>query len=253
MSGHSKWAQIKRQKGATDVKRGQLFTKLANVISIAVREGGGITDPESNFRLRLAIDRARAENMPKENIERAIERAKGGGEKEALREVLCEGFGPGGIAVLVEAVTDNKLRTASEIKNVIEKNGGTLASPGAVSYLFEKKGTITISRGDKSFDDVFMIAAEAGAEDLEDLNSEILVYTDAQNLKKVRDYLSKSNISIKDAELIWKPVNFVLISDEDLSRKVLDFVERIEGLDDVHKVYSNFDIPDNLFSKLKSN
>lgn len=248
MSGHSKWAQIKRQKGSADVKRGQMFTKLANAIMIGVRQGGGITDPEGNFKLRLAIDRARASNMPKENIERAISRAAGkqGGD---IEEVVYEGFAPGGAAVLVEAVTDNKQRTTGEIKNVFDKNGGNLATPGAVSYQFQQNGLITINKNATSVDDILLFAADAGAEDVEEAGQTVLVYTNPSELKKIEESLSQKGLKVDSAELIRKPTSVLSISNADEARKVLSLMEKIDGLDDVQKVYSNFDIPEVLLTE----
>lgn len=247
MSGHSKWSQIKRQKGIVDTKRGAVFTKLAKAITIAVSQGGGVVDPNSNFRLRLAIDRARIYNMPKENIERAISRAKAKDASE-MEETLYEGFGPGGIAIMVEAVTDNKLRTTSEVKNVIEKNGGTLGIPGSVSYQFQQKGLITVAKNGKTLDDIFMIAEDAGAEDIEDADSIVLVYTSPQDLKKIKDELIRSGLEVKEAELIRKPTNFIEVQDKNLAEKIISFMDKVEDMDDVQKIYSNFDIPDSLLS-----
>ena len=176
MSGHSKWATIKRQKGANDVKRGQLFTKLSKAVAIAVVQGGGVADPESNFRLRLAVEAARAANMPKENIERAIQRASAKQDAH-LEEIMYEGFGPGGFSVIVETFTDNKQRTVSEVKNIFNKNGGNMGAQGSVIYQFEKKGALTVEKSGKSLDEIFKLAAEAGAEDVEVADSEVLVYT----------------------------------------------------------------------------
>ncbi len=252
MSGHSKWAQIKRQKGATDTKRGQAFTKLARAITITVRDSGGVGDPNSNFKLRLAIDKARAENMPKENIQRAIERGMGGADREGLEEALYEGFGPEGIVIIVEAVTDNKQRTFSEIKNVFDKNGGALASQGAVSYLFQQKGQIIVQKSDISFDDIFMAAADNQAEDVEESGNDIFVYTKPQDLNKIKDSLDSNGIKVTDAELIRKPVTVVKILDKDDAEKILSLIDKLEGLDDVQKVYSNFDIPDNILNDIKT-
>ena len=252
MSGHSKWAQIKRQKGVADVKKGQIFTKLAKAITIAVRDGGGIADPNSNFKLRLSIDKARAENMPKENIERAIEKGSGGADKSGFEEALYEGFGPEGVAVIVEAVTDNKQRTITEVKNVFDKNGGALASQGAVSYLFAQKGQIIVHKDNKSYDDIFMLAADSGAEDIEDAGQDIFVYTKIQDLKRVKDSLTEKGLRVDEAELIRKPLNTVQIIDRAKAEKILSFMDKLEGLDDVQKVYSNFDISYNLLSELKT-
>src|SRR3989338_6327686 len=188
MSGHSKWSTIKSQKGAADIKRGNLFTKLSNAIVVAVRQSGGIADPESNFKLRLAQDRARAANMPKENIQRAIDRAKSASGK-MVEELLYEGFGPGGVAMMVEAVTDNKQRTVSEIKNVFEKNGGSLGNPGSVSYLFKKKGIVVVSKNGASSDELLSKGIEAGVEDMEEEFERVIYYIDPQNFSQAKTTL----------------------------------------------------------------
>lgn len=247
MSGHSKWAQIKRQKGAADMKRGQAFTKLASAITIAVREGGGVADPVQNFRLRLSIEKARSINMPKENIERAIERGKGGGKDDALQEVVYEGFAPGGVALIVEAATDNKLRTNSEVKNIIEKNGGTLGVPGSVSYQFQTKGLINVKK-DRDLDEIFMIAADAGAEDIEEVADEVIIYTKPEELANVRNAIGEK-LQILNAELTRKPTITVNISDKNIASKILSLMEKVESMDDVQKVYANFDIPDELIQE----
>lgn len=245
MSGHSKWATIKRAKGANDAKRGQLFTKLSKAISIAVRQGGGSPDPESNFRLRLAIEAARAANMPKENIERAVQRASGK-QAEVLEEALYEGFGPGGFSVVVEAYTDNKLRTVSEVKNIFNKNGGNMGAQGSVMYQFEKNGIISVSKDGKSLDDIFLIAADNGVDDIEEEGDEVLLYTKPEDVTKVKDILSQNGLNIKTFELIYRPVVISAISDKDSAEKALAFIDKLESLDDVQKVYANFDIPDEL-------
>lgn len=248
MSGHSKWAQIKRQKGVNDNKRGQAFTKLANAITLAVRQGGGVTDPASNFKLRLMVEKARSINMPKDNIERAIARASGKQANE-MESVVYEGFAPGGVGIIVEATTDNKMRTGPEIKNIIEKNGGTVAAQGAVSYQFEQKGAITAEKSGKSLDDIFLIAADAGAEDVEEAGDEVLIYTRPEDLAKVRDALGES-ITITDAELTRKPTITVQIADVETAQKIVAFVEKLEALDDVQKVYANFDIPEDVMETI---
>lgn len=248
MSGHSKWSQIKRQKGVADIKRGQTFTKIANAITIAVRAGGGIGDPEKNFRLRLAIEKARAVNMPKENMQRAIERGAGIGEKGSLEEAVYEGFTPGGAAVIIEVVTDNKQRSASEIKQVFDKNRGVLARPGAVAYQFAQKGLITIRKNGKTIDDIFLMAADMGAEDVEEAGDEVLVYTNPLDLSKIKEQFSSSGLTIIEAELTRKPLTSVTIPDRETSQKALSFLEKLESLDDVQKVYANFDIPNESIS-----
>lgn len=244
MSGHSKWAQIKRQKGVTDQKRGQAFTKLGNIITIAVREGGGVTDPDQNFRLRIAVDQARAINMPKENIQRAIERGKGRGDKGDLLETVYEGFAPGGTTIIVEATTDNKLRTNSEVKNVIEKNGGTLGNPGSVSYLFSQLGMITLDKNGKSFDDLFLLTIDAGAEDVEESGDKVLVYTKVENLNSVRENLLKEGLKIEGFEITRKPLQPVVVESREVAQKILNLFEKLESMDDVSKVYSSSDIPE---------
>lgn len=242
MSGHSKWSTIKRQKGATDAKRGQLFTKLSNAITIAVRQGGG-SDPASNPRLRLAVDMARSANMPKDNIERAIQRAvsKQAGE---MSEVLYEGFGPGGVSIMVEAITDNKQRTTPEIKNAFDKSGGSLGVPGSVGYQFEQKGQITVAKDARSLDDIFLMAAESGAEDVEEIEDEVIIYTSPEALGKVRDDLIASGIEVRGAELIRKPIVVKMLEDKNDVEKLFSFLEKLENMDDVQKVYANYDIPD---------
>src|SRR5581483_9228416 len=244
---HSKWAQIKRQKGVADVKRGMAFTKLANAITIAVRQSGGVGDPNQNFKLRLLMDKAREANMPKQNMERAIERGKGkGGAGEELKEAVYEGFGPLGTAFIAEAATDNTLRTTSEVKQIVERNGGTMGNPGSVSYLFESKGLITVKKGDKSVDDIFLQAADSGAEDIEEAGEEVLVYTQPAQLAKVKDALVSQGIEVLEFELTRKPLTTVTISTKDDAMKVVNFMQKLEDLDDIQKVYSNFDIPEAL-------
>jgi YebC/PmpR family DNA-binding regulatory protein len=245
MSGHSKWATIKRQKGANDAKRGQLFTKLSKAITIAVRQSGGSADPESNFRLRLAIEAARAANMPKDNIERAISRASGK-QADTLEEAVYEGFGPGGFSVVVEAFTDNKLRTVSEVKNVFNKNGGSMGAQGSVMYQFEKNGVITVAKDGKTIDDIFLIAADNGVDDIEEAGDEVLLYTKPEDVTKIKDALGQNSLNIKTFELIFRPVVINSISDQLSAEKALSFIDKLESLDDVQKVYANFDIPDEL-------
>ena len=237
MSGHSKWSTIKRQKGANDAKRGALFTKLSKAVTIAVIAGGGVADPAQNFRLRLAVEAARAGNMPKENIERAIEKAAGK-SGASLEEVLYEGFGPGGVGIIVKAATDNKNRTTSEVQNAFNKNGGNMGAMGSVSYQFKKMGQLVVEKNSLSFDDVFLEAADAGAEDVEDAETQAYVYTQPGDLAKVRDTLSSKGIVVKEMELVWKPTMTSEVDDE-TGEKVMNILEKLEDLDDVQKTYSN--------------
>jgi YebC/PmpR family DNA-binding regulatory protein len=249
MSGHSKWATIKRAKGANDAKRGKLFTKLSNAITIAVKQGGGIGDPATNPRLRLAIDTARAANMPKDNIDRAIQRAAGKNAAE-MEEVTYEGFGPGGFSIIVEAITDNKQRTTPEMKNIFEKNGGNMGSVGSVSYQFQQNGLVVVNKGAQSLDDIFLIAADLGAEDMEEAGEEILIYTKPEDLGRVRDNLGGQGIVIKTAELSRRPMTTIALDDLEKARKAMLFIEKIEDLDDVQKVYANYDIPEEVGNSL---
>ncbi len=237
MSGHSKWSTIKRQKGAADVKRGATFTKISNAITIAVKQGGGIGDPDQNPRLRLAIELARTANMPKDNIERAIQRAT---SKEAgeLSELTYEGFAPGGVSVLVEAVTDNTNRTTSEVKSLFNKSGASFARPGAVAYQFDQSGEITVLKNDKSIDDIFLLAAELGALDVEDRGEEVGVYTQVSDLAKIKEGLSSQGLSVTGAEISRKPKNTVEVGDEQ-KEKIVNFLSTLEDMDDIQKVYSN--------------
>lgn len=238
MSGHSKWAQIKRQKGVNDQKRGATFTKLANAIMIAVRQGGGIGDPNQNFRLRLAIDAARSSNMPKENIERAIQRAMG---KEAgvMEEVVYEGFAPGGVSVIVEAATDNSMRTTAEVKSIFNKAGASFGQPGSVSYQFKHMGRIILKKNDKDFDEIFMECVDSGAEDVEDVGDEVFVYTDMPSLMKVKDELSGKGLEVLEADYVREPSVTIPIGDKGQAEKIHNFLETLENLDDVQKVYTN--------------
>lgn len=254
MSGHSKWSTIKRQKGVADIKRGQTFTKVANAITIAVKQGAS-GDPDSNPRLRMAMDEARTVNMPKSNIQRAIERGLGKGEGHLLEEVLYEGFGPAGVAYLVEGVTDNRLRTNQEVKNVFERGGGHLANQGAVSYMFERYGEIKVKSKGGSLEDEMLELIDFGAKDVEDFLEdniqEYLVYTESPELNTMGNKITQAGYGVERAELVYKPNTMVEITDKETAQKVLDFVSRLEELDDVQKVYANFDISDNLVGEVQ--
>lgn len=242
MSGHSKWSQIKRQKGVADVKRGATFTKLGNAITIATREGGG-GDPVSNFKLRLVIDTARAANMPKDNIQRAIERGLGKGGAGSLESVVYEAYSPGKVALMIEAATDNKNRTTAEIKSTIEKNGGTFVAQGAIAWMFEDMGLIVVGKAGKSIEEVFDVCVEAGAEDVEDVGDVVEVYTKPTELETVKRAIEASGLTVESAELAKKPNTLQALEDEQKVNTVMNFVEKLEDLDDVQKVWSNLDIP----------
>ena len=232
MSGHSKWATIKRQKGAADIKRGQAFTKISNAITIAVKGGGG--------RLRLAIEKARSANMPKENIERAVQRAKES-EDGGVEEVVYEGFLRGGVSVIIEAVTDNPQRMASEVKSIFSKEGASFGKSGSVAYQFVSKGRISIKKDGKSLDEIFNLAAESGAEDLEEIGDDVFVYTSPLELSKVRRMLLEKGLKITEIEIIRKPIQTISIQDEEQREKIINFLQKLEDLDDVQKVYSNLE------------
>ena len=240
MSGHSKWSTIKRQKSANDATRGKIFTKLGSAITIAVKEGGS-ADREANFRLRLMMDKARQANMPRENIDRAIKRASGKtGESKELHEVLYEGFGPEGIAVLAEGVTDNKQRTASAVKNIFSAKGGHLAGVGSVVYQFTRVGEIHLGKV-KSMDEMLEQALAAGALDIEEEPDRFIVYVSAADLAKVRDYFVNQHLSVLESELVYRPVNPIKVSDQATATKMLEFLSALDELDEIHKIYANYE------------
>jgi len=249
MSGHSKWSQIKRQKGANDAKRGAVFTKLAREITIAARAGGG--DPDANYRLRLAIEKARSENMPADNIKRAIEKAAGGSAAEQYEEMVYEGYGPGGVAILVEAATDNKNRTAADVRAMFAKNGGQLGGSGAVAWQFEQRGVVAIARDGKDPDEVALTAIDAGADDVDTDADPIEIVTDAQTLEEVRKSLESAGLPIESAELTMQPKTAIEV-DEHVARQNLRLIEALEDLDDVQRVTANFDLPAELLAEMAS-
>jgi YebC/PmpR family DNA-binding regulatory protein len=239
MSGHSKWETIKRQKGANDAKRGVLFTKLGNAIALAARSG---TDPDTNFSLRLAIDKAKAANMPMTNIERAIQRVADKSDAQ-LQEVMYEGYGPGGVAILVECATDNLNRTYPEVRLAFSKHGGSIAEKGAVAFQFDRKGMIRVA---STGDDIMMQALDAGAEDIVEEAGESIIYTDQKELAKVRDALKSSDIEILDAQLTFVPNNTVQVTDPATAGKIMRVMDALDDLDDVSATFTNFDIPEEL-------
>jgi YebC/PmpR family DNA-binding regulatory protein len=248
MSGHSKWSTIKRAKGAADAKRGALFTKVAREISVAARAGGG--DPDTNYRLRLAVEKARSVNMPADNIKRTIDKATGGGEAEVFEEIVYEGYGPGGVAILVEAATDNRNRTAAEVRALFTKAGGQLAGSGAVAWQFEPRGLITIPAKGQDPDDLALAAIDAGAEDVDTSSDELVeVYTTPGALEGVRKALDAAGLPVESAESTMIARNTVEV-DEQRARQNLRLVENLEDLDDVQRVTANFDIPEELFAEV---
>ncbi len=255
MSGHSKWSTIKRQKGTADVKRGQAFTKLANVITIAVKAGGS-GDPGANPRLRTVLEEAKSLNMPKENIQRAIDRGLAPLRQGSagLEEVTYEGFGPGKVAFYLEGITDNKLRTLQEIKNLFEKSGGSLGGSGSTAYMFEKLGEIKVKSsprveaGKKEKEEDMLALIDLGAEDVEDcLEDNIqkyLVYTEGNKIAEVSTKITQAGFEVESAEIIMKPNILQKIEDPETIKKVIEFIQKLEDNPDIQKVYTNFDIPE---------
>ncbi len=246
MSGHSKWASIKHQKGVTDARRGQLFTKLTREIIVVVREGGN--NPESNFRLRLAIQKARDNNMPLDNIERAIKRGSGELEGAILIELVLEGYGPSGTAILVEALTDNRNRTVQDVRSIFSRHGGSLGESGCVAWLFDAKGVIPVKTDDLDADDLALIAIDAGAEDVKVESGYVEIYTRPEELELVRSALEEKKITIASAELAKVPKSTVQL-DEKAALQTLKLLDKLEELDEVQHVSSNADFPDSILEK----
>jgi YebC/PmpR family DNA-binding regulatory protein len=246
MSGHSKWSKIKRQKGVVDAKRGQLFTKLAREISVAVRQGGA--DTEANFKLRLIMQKARDNNMPLENIDRAIKRASGGTDGAALSEVTYEGYGPGGSAILAQALTDNKNRTLSEMRNILSRGGGNLGESGSVTWLFESRGVIIIDGTKENAEEVALFAIDAGAEDVKIEGTTLEVNTKPQDLEAVRKALELKKVPISSSDLSMVPKTMVKL-DEKSALQALRLLDKLEELDEVQHVYTNADFPDDVVGK----
>lgn len=240
MAGHSKWAQIKRQKAITDAKRGAKFTQLGNAIAVAAKGG---PDPDMNFALRLAIDKAKAANMPMSNIQRSIDRGSGKLGGAAIEEVTYEGYGPGGSAIIIECATDNKNRTYPEVRLAFSKNGGNMAEAGSVVFQFSRKGIIRANFVQNDPDAVMLEAIDAGAEDAEIIDdNELLVYTDPKQLAAVRDDMQARGFDLKEAELTYVPNNTVEITDPETARKVTNLINALEDLDDVTNVHANIEI-----------
>jgi len=251
VSGHSKWSSIKHKKGAADAKRGQLFSKLSRAIIVAAKEGGG--DPSGNLALQNAIEKARSYSMPKDNIERAI--AKGSGadaEAASFETVVYEGYGPEGVAVLVEALTDNRNRTASEVRHAFTKHGGNLGTTGAVAWQFERRGVVVVSAEGADEDGVLMTAAEAGADDIELDGSSFVVTSAPESLAAVRQALEAGGFAVESVELAMVPKTTVAVADESVARRIVKLVEGLEDTEDVQDVYANFDIPEEVLEAVAS-
>ena len=249
MSGHNKWSKIKRQKGVEDAKKGQIYTKLTREIIMAAREGGG--DSESNFKLRLAIQKAREASMPKDNVERAIERGTGGAEGAVLQEIMLEGYGPSGTAILVQTLSDNRNRTVQEVRNIFTRQGGTMGSAGCVAWMFDSKGIISIDASGKDTDDITLQAIDAGADDVRVEDGTIDVYTKPNELEIVKKCLEQKKIMASTAELLMIPKTTVEV-EEKAAIQTLKLLDKLEELDDVQKVYSNVDFSDQQVEKYRS-
>ena len=249
MAGHSKWSKVKRFKGAIDQKRGALFSKLAKEITIAAKTGGG--DPAANPRLRSAMQAARAQSMPNDNIDRAIKRGTGEGQEAThFDEIVYEGYAPGGVAVIVEAATDNKNRTAAELRLIFTKNHGSLASSGSVSYMFHKKGRITVARGAINEDRLFEVALESGAEELTNDEEQYVITTAHDQLYAVAETLKQAGVPTDEQKFTFIPDTTVCVADESVAQQVLRLCDALEEDDDVQNVYSNLEIPDEVLARL---
>ena len=245
MSGHSKWHSIKHKKGAADAKRGKIFTKMAAEIAVAAQGGA---DPTMNFKLRLAIQKAKAANVPAANIDRAIARGSGQGDGAKLEELTYEGYGPAGVAIMVKALTDNRNRTGAEVKSTFSKHGGNLGAPGSVSYMFEQKGVIVCKPGLDS-DELSLLAIEAGADDIDDSGDQLVIYTGPSSLEKIRDAVGEDNV--ESAEVKQEPSQTVMVEDASKAKTILNLMEALDDLDDVVDVTSNFDISEEILNSLK--
>jgi YebC/PmpR family DNA-binding regulatory protein len=249
MSGHSKWSSIKHQKAVSDARRGQLFTKLTREIIVTVREGG--SNPETNFRLRLAVQKARDNNMPMDNIERAIKRGSGTTEGASLIEMVLEGYGPGGTAILVQALTDNRNRTLQEVRNIFSRYGGSLGESGCVAWLFDQRGLISVKTDGLDADELALRAIDAGAEDVKIENAYVEIYTKPEELEMVRTALEQQNLSIASAELAMVPKTTVEL-EEKTALQTLKVLDKLEELDEVQHVSSNADFPDSALEEYQS-
>ena len=248
MSGHSHWAGIKHKKAANDAKRGKVWSKVARMIIVAARSGGG--DPSANLTLRYAIDKAKAANMPKDTIEKAIKKGTGGLEGANYEEVLYEGYGPSGVAVMVEALTDNRNRTGPEVKRIFEKHGGSLGTSGCVNWMFSKKGLITVGCANVDEDDLMELALGAGAEDMETAGDVFEITCDPAAYEELRKALGEKDIPMEVAEISMMPDNMVGIDDEALAKRVVSMMEAFDDHEDVQNAYANFDIPDDIMERV---
>jgi YebC/PmpR family DNA-binding regulatory protein len=249
MAGHSHWAGIKHKKAANDAKRGKVWSKLARLIIVAAKTGGG--DPAANLALRYAIDKAKAANMPKDTIEKAVKKGTGELEGQSFEEVLYEGYGPGGVAIMIEALTDNRNRTAPEIKKIFERRGGSLGTSGCVNWMFGKKGLITVNQSDAEEEQLMELALSAGADDMTTDADVYEIICDPSAYDGLKNALQEKEIPMQVAELSMVAQNDVAVNDTETAKKIIGLMEDLEDHDDVQNVYSNFDIPDEIMSKIE--
>ncbi|MCL1804383.1 MAG: YebC/PmpR family DNA-binding transcriptional regulator [Clostridiales bacterium] len=250
MSGHSKWSTIKRHKGKIDAAKGVVFTKLAREIIVAARAGGG--NPEGNFRLKIAVAKAKASNMPNDNIKRAIEKGAGGADGANYEELTYEGYGPGGTAVMVRAMTDNRNRTAGEIRHIFSKNGGNMGETGCVGWMFKEKGVLTVDKEDckLSADDLMLMALDLGADDIQEEEDTVEITTDPGAFQAVKEGMEKEGVVFSDSEITMIPDTSVVVTDLEQAKYVLRMMEALDEHDDIQSTYTNFDVPDEIADKL---
>jgi YebC/PmpR family DNA-binding regulatory protein len=248
MSGHSHWAGIKHKKAAVDAKRGKMWSKIARMIIVAAKAGGG--DPAANLSLRYAIDKAKAVNMPKDTIEKAVKKGTGELEGTTFEAILYEGYGPGGVAIMVEALTDNRNRTAPEIKRIFEKHAGSLGTTGCVNWMFNKKGLITVSTDNAEEDQLLELALSAGADDMENTGEVYEITCDPDAYEELKKALTEREIPMEVAEISMVPQNMVPVSDSNTARKIISLMEALEDHDDVQNTFSNFDIPEDIMESI---
>lgn len=250
MAGHSKWANIKHRKAKVDAQKGVMFAKFAREILIAAKEGGA--DPEANFRLRTAIEKAKAAGLPNDNISRAVDKATGGGDDTELESITYEGYGPGGVAIIIETLTDNRNRTAGDIRSYFNKYSGNLGETGCVEWMFKEEGSITIQKESINQEELFESAINSGAEDfITDEENEYKILTAPENLQSVAEEIENSGFKVKNAEVTKTPLNTIYVEDETIAKNLLKLLDNIENHDDVQNLYANFEIDDNLLEKLE--
>ena len=249
MSGHSKWSTIKRKKGAADAKRGAIFTKLGREVTIAAREGGG--DPNTNFRLRLVIDNCRQANMPKDNIERAVKRGTGELKGAALEEILYEGYGPKGTALLISVLTDSRNRAVAAVRRVLNRSGGSLGATGCVAWLFDRKGYIIVEPEENDPEELALLSIDIGAEDVRIERDFVEVFTSVEDFQRIREALHNEGLKLVTEEISWIPKSTAQLSEKDILQN-MNLIDDLEEIEDVQQVYSNLDIPDDLLAKYEA-